>query len=264
MNEKQEIYIDMDDSGNLINNSKDIVFTYGGVFFLSLNEQEDFSRQYKALTNMIKFQYCKKISDNNLVKCNLCETTTKNIYSKKQCPELKSNMLDKKDRRRLINFIKKYNTSIAIIDNTKVNNSILSKKESRGRYKDYVIKREVKEIIKKLISQNKIDSLKPVKIIMNLDEQTTISNGYYDLKSSIIEELQYGIENFNYGITFPPILSDVEVEINYKNSYFYYPVQAADLIAGEVRHSYYNFIESKDFLKYKRRVNFLHTTIYLP
>ena len=37
------IYINMDDSGRLIKGEPDeLVFVYGGVFFLSLNQQENF------------------------------------------------------------------------------------------------------------------------------------------------------------------------------------------------------------------------------
>lgn len=59
-NKVQTIYINMDDSGRLIKGEPDeLVFVYGGVFFLSLNQQENFSRQYKALVDLIKPKYCK-------------------------------------------------------------------------------------------------------------------------------------------------------------------------------------------------------------
>ena len=54
-NNVENIYINMDDSGRLVKGEKEeLVFVYGGVFFLSLKEQEDFSRKYKALVNLIK------------------------------------------------------------------------------------------------------------------------------------------------------------------------------------------------------------------
>ena len=191
--DEQVIYINMDDSGRLVKGEpNELVFVYGGVFFLSLTEQENFSRQYKA-----------------------------------------------KD-------------------------SIFDSKASKGRFKDYIIKREVKKIVENLISQNRINSQQPVKLVLNLDEQSTVSNGYYDLESSIKEELQFGIMNYNYGISFPPILSSVRVNIKYKNSYYNYPVQAADLLVGEVRHAYYNYLQNNDFVAYKKRTNFLNTSIYLP
>lgn len=260
----QTIYINMDDSGQLVkNNPKELLFVYGGVFFLSLTDQENFSRQYKALVNTIKSKYCRDFQKDSSLNNTFC---TNHYYKncKYTCPELKSNMLESKDRRRLLNFIKKYDTSVAVVSNSKLKDYIFDSKASKGRFKDYIIKREVKKIIENLISQNRINSNKPVRLVLNLDEQSTLSNGYYDLESSIKEELQYGVMNYNYAISFPPILSYVEVKIKYRNSYYNYPVQAADLLVGEVRHRYYNYLQNNDFEFYKNKTNFLNTCIYLP
>lgn len=260
----QIIYINMDDSGRLVKGEpSELVFVYRGVFFLSLKEQENFSRQYKALVNLIKPKYCKNFkSDSTLDTTHCLSHSYQNC--KYICPELKSNMLLPKDRRRLLNFIKKYDTSVAVVSNYQLRDYIFDSKASKGRFKDYVIKREVKRIIENLISQNRINSKKPVILNLNLDEQSTISNGYYDLESSIKEELQFGIMNYDYGTNFPPILSSVEVKVKYKNSYYNYPVQAADLLVGEVRHCYYNYLQNQDFETYRKRTNFLNTSIYLP
>ena len=260
----QIIYINMDDSGQLIKgNPNELVFVYGGVFFLSQKEQENFSRQYKSLVNIIKAKYCKNFAKDNNLDDNFCLLHTSQ-NCKYTCPELKSNMLKPKDRRRLLNFIKKYDTAVAVVSNYKLKDYIFDSKASKGRFKDYVIKREVKRIIENLISQNRINSKQPVKLILNLDEQSTLSNGYYDLESSIKEELQFGVLNYDYGISFPPILDSVTVKVKYKNSYYNYPVQAADLLVGEVRHCYYNYLQNNDFENYKKKTNFLNTSIYLP
>lgn len=260
----QDIYINMDDSGRLVKGEPaELVFVYGGVFFLSLAEQENFARQYKALVDSIKPKYCSDFKKNNNIQSNFC-LTHNHQNCKYVCPELKSNMLEPTDRRRLLNFIKKYDTSVAVVSNHKVKDYIFDNKASKGRFKDYIIKREVKKIIENLISQNRIDSNSPVKLILNLDEQSTVSNGYYDLESSIREELQFGVLNYDYGISFPPILSSVTVKVKYKNSYYNYPVQAADLLVGEVRHCYYNYLQSQNFTIYRKKTNFLNTSIYLP
>ena len=261
---EQIIYINMDDSGRLVKGEpNELVFVYGGVFFMSLKEQEEFSRRYKALVNLIKPKYCKDFQSNTSLDENHC--VTHNYQNcKYTCPELKSNMLRPQHRRRLLNFIKKYDTAVAVVSNYQLKDYIFNSKASKGRFKDYIIKREVKKIVENLISQNRINSKQPVRLILNLDEQSTVSNGYYDLESSIKEELQFGIMNYDYGISFPPILSSVEIELNYRNSYYNYPVQAADLLVGEVRHAYYNYIQNNDFDAYRKRTNFLNTSIYLP
>ena len=259
----QNIYINMDDSGRLTDEPEEKSFVYGGIYFLSVEEQNKFINMYKNIVNQIKVKYCTFFYFDDQITKDFCYKHNYN-KCKYKCPELKSNNLKYADRKRLLKFIKKYSTSVVIVDNLKVHKNILQDKASKGRFKDYVIKRLVKEIIQNLVKENKINPNNPVNIILNLDEQTTVSNGYYDLKSSIKEELQYGIYNYNYSSFVLPILKNVNVYLNYKNSYLYFPVQAADLIVGDVRHKYYDFLKTNDFDKYKRDINFLKNKLYLP
>lgn len=263
LEDAQYLYINMDDSGQLVKNSpNELVFVYGGVYFLSLEEQENFTRQYRAIVNSIKPDYCKAFQRNNTLNKQHClYHNYRNCMYK--CPELKSSMLERADRRRLLNFIKKYNTSVAVVTNNNLRIPI-EDKATKGRYKDYVTKLEVKRIVQNLISQNRINPNKHLKIILNMDEQPTISNGYYELDKSIKEELQFGISNYDYGITFKPIVKSVDIKTSYKDSYYYLPVQAADLLVGEVRHRYYDYLQTQDFETYKKRTKFLDTSIYLP
>lgn len=260
----QEIYIYMDDSGQLTKNNPDqSLFVYGGVYFLSKQEADDFSRQYRSIVNSIKSKYCKDFSNDNNINKYFCITHNSNNCDYK-CPELKSSKLKSQDRRHLLNFIQKYNTSVVVVNNAKLKDYIFENKASVGRFKDYAIKREVKNIIEKLISENKINPNESVKIFLNLDQQTTISNGYYDLEHTIKEELQYGIFNQNYGIMYQPILSDVSIKIKYKDSYYTYNIQAADLLVGEIRHKYYNYLQHHNFELYKKQTSFLKNSLYLP
>lgn len=261
---EQIIYINMDDSGVLIKGKiDDPIFVYGGIIFLSKEEKDNFLRQYSALVNIIKPKYCTKLQNDNSINDNFCLTHYSRTC-KYDCPELKSSLLKNSDKRRFLNLIKNYHCSVAIVDNNKLYNSITKDKASKGRFKDYVVRRLVKEIIKQLISENQVNPDEPVKLILNLDEQSTKSNGYYDLKSGIIEELQYGIVNYNYDTFFTPILSNVEVEINHQDSYKSLCVQAADLIVGEIRHNRLNFLKNRDFSFYSKKTNFVNTIIYMP
>lgn len=261
---KQIIYMNMDDSGVLIKGKiDDPIFVYGGIIFLSKDEKDNFLRQYSALVNLIKAKYCVELKQDDSINSDFCLTHSKQ-NCKYNCPELKSSLIKNSDKRRFLNLIKNYHCSVAIVDNNKLYDSITKDKASKGRFKDYVIRRLVKEIIKQLISENQINPEIPVKIILNLDEQSTKSNGYYDLKSGIIEELKYGIVNYNYDTFFTPILSDVEVEVHHQDSYNSLCVQAADLIVGEIRHNRLSFLKNKDFCIYSKRTNFVNTIIYMP
>ena len=260
----QYIYMNMDDSGVLIKGkSDDPIFVYGGIIFLSKDEKDNFIRRYSALVNIIKSKYCSDLKKDDSISDNFCLTHYKQ-NCKYNCPELKSSLLKNSDKRRFLNVIKNYHCSVAIVDNNKLYNNIICDKASKGRFKDYAVRRLVKEIIKELISENKLNPDIPVRLILNLDEQSTKSNGYYDLKSGIIEELQYGIVNYNYDTFFRPILTSVEVEVHHQDSYNSLCVQAADLIVGEIRHNRLDFLKNRDFNVYSKKTNFVNTIIYMP
>ena len=169
----QLVYLNIDDSGKLVNNEK--VAVYAGLIFLSKSEKDKFITQYRSITKSIKCKYCK----DTLGKCN-------NTH----CPELKHNMLKNKHIRQLTNFIKKYSVLSCVINNDKIYPRIKEEKASRGRYLDFALKLLIKNTIKALIRENRINPNKPLKLILNIDEQTTKTNGYYNLKDGIIEELR--------------------------------------------------------------------------
>ncbi len=214
MNNIQEIYINLDDSGKLT--TKEQICVYGGLLFLSKKEKDKFITQYKSIINNIKCGYC-QICNNN-------------------CPEIKNTNIHKNDKRRLMNYIKKYYVVALVIKNKEVYSHITESKAAKGRFIDYSIRRMIKEIIKSLIKCNSIDPYKPIRLIINIDQQSTKSNGYYNLHDGLVEELKYGISNYNYLARINPIVfSDLEVKISYQDSGKSYVVQAADLLAGTIR-----------------------------
>ena len=89
--EKQIIYINMDDSGKLVDSER--VSIYAGLVFTSKQEKDKFITQYRSIVKDIKCKYCNE----DITICN----------SNKSCPELKHNMLKTKHIRQLMNYIKK-------------------------------------------------------------------------------------------------------------------------------------------------------------
>jgi len=217
MNEVQEVYINLDDSGKLT--TKEKISVYGGLVFLSKKEKDKFITQYRSIINNIKCNYCDKIGS-----CN------------KECPEIKNTNIEKNDKRRIMNYIKKYYVVALIIKNDNVYEHIKNSKAAKGRFVDYAIRRMIKEMIKSLIKCNSINPNKPIRLIINIDQQSTKSNGYYNLQDGLIEELKYGIINYNYASKINPIVySDLDVKVSYQDSGKSYVVQAADLLAGTIR-----------------------------
>ena len=244
---KQTLYINIDDSGKLVDTEK--VAIYAGLVFTSKKEKDRFITQYRSIVQNIKCKYCNQ----NIAICR----------SNKSCPELKHNMLKAKHNRQLMNYIKKYSTICCIINNDKVYPNIKADTASRGRFLDYALKLLIKETMKGLIKEKRINPNLPVKLVINIDEQTTKTNGYYNLKDSILEELKYGIFNYNYGYLNKPIInSDLEVNICYQKSDKSYLIQASDLIAGTVRKLFLN--NMKNTIEFSKRTSFINYRIFLP
>lgn len=223
MSKIQEIYINLDDSGKLT--TKERISVYGGLVFLSKKEKDKFITQYRSIIDSIKCNYCDSKKDS-------CDNN---------CPEIKNTNITSKDKRRIMNYIKKYYVVALVIKNDKVYDHIKSNKAAKGRFTDYAIRRMIKEIIKSLIKCNSIDPNNPIRIIINIDQQSTKSNGYYNLQDGLVEELKYGIVNYNYSSTINPIVhSELEIKVYYQDSGKSYVVQAADLLAGTIRRSVLN------------------------
>ncbi|MDO4376823.1 MAG: DUF3800 domain-containing protein [bacterium] len=227
---QQEVYINLDDSGKLT--SKEHICVYDGVVFLSKCEKDKFITQYKSIVESLKCKYC--------VVCN------------HNCPEIKNTNISKSDKRRIINYIKKYFVIALIIENDRIYKHIMMNKGAKGRFIDYSIRRLIKETIVILIKNRKINPYLSLKLIVNIDEQSTKSNGYYNLKDGLLEELKYGISNYNYSMKINPIIfSELDVKVTYQNSNKSYVIQAADLLAGTIRKNVLNNeIENSEFIDF--------------
>lgn len=219
-NGEQILYISLDDSGKLNNNERYLV--YAGLFFTDRKELEKFKIQYKKIRNEISKKECYKNID-----------------------ELKGHTLKNKDRLRLLRFVYKYSTAGLIVDNSKIiKDDILVSKDSKGRYRDYAIKLLIKEILIEQIKTKKIDSRKSLLLIINMDQESSKSNGRYRLDEGIYEELVKGIINYNYGFKTSPVLyNKLTVKIYSQNSKDSIIIQASDLVANNIWRSKINNLE---------------------
>ena len=243
-NNVQEIYINLDDSGKLTFNEK--ISVYGGLVFFSKKEKDKFITQYRSIINDIKCKYC------DIDNCN------------KKCPEIKNTNIKPSDKRRIMNYIKKYYVIALVVKNDDVYEHIKNKKAAKGRFTDYAIRRLIKETISSLVKSKGLNPNVSIKLIINIDQQSTKSNGYYNLHDGLIEELKIGFNNFNYSFQIKPILSgDLDIVISYQDSGKSYVVQAADLLAGTIRRkSLEALLNNKDI--YKELSEFVDFKIILP
>lgn len=230
---RQDIYINLDDSGKLT--SKETISVYGGLAFFSKAEKDKFITQYRSIINDIKCKYCAQ----NAGTCT------------EDCPEIKNTNIRPQDKRRLMNYLKKYYIVALVIQNKKVYSHIIESKSARGRFTDYALRRMIKGFILNMIKEKRIVSDQDLHLIINIDQQTTKSNGYYNLHDGLVEELKYGITNYDYGLQTTPILTGaLDVSLSYKDSGKSYVVQAADLLAGTIRRTAIDALsEDKDVFK---------------
>jgi len=246
MKEKQNLFILIDDSGKFNINETSCI--YGGLFFYSSNDYMNFINKYKSIIKSIKCNYCKQ----NNINCN------------KNCIEIKgTTRIKPNDNRRIFNLIKKQNNFGVFINNNKIYQNIINDKPSRGRFIDYAQKRIIKDIIAYSINNHLIDNNKPVNLYIKSDECTSKSNGYYNLKDSIYEELINGIINYDYSKIHKPLLNN-KLLIKYKtyNSKYHYGIQSADYVAHYLHSKYNDFINKG--IDITPTTNFIEVKLFLP
>lgn len=153
--------------------------------------------------------------------------------------ELKAANLGAKHKRSLFNVMRGYDAVALAVEINRVYDYILADKKSICRYKDYVLKRCVKNKLKRLIADGSISKDEDIAISIFIDEQLTATNGYYDLRDSVREELKHGVVNFDYGTQHTNVFNaDVFVEIKYCDSKYNYLIQASDILANRIWTSY--------------------------
>lgn len=229
----KNIYFYVDDSGVLHRNARNEYFIYAGYCFLGKEHREDAHRKYRTLSDKIKRGL--------------------HLHT-----EAKACHLEPKHKNKLYKIMRGYDSFSVAVRISELRSYVLDDKNSIHRYKDYALKRIIKEEVKKLLSLGKIDDREEIHIHIFVDEQNTATNGIYGLGDSVKEELAKGIMNFNYGTFYKPILHGrLFVDVTYCDSSKDYLIQACDILANRIWTSYYVRNE-------KLRILTDHTSLILP
>ena len=207
----------------------------------------NFINKYKSIIKSIR---CKYFKNKN------------NCY--KNCIEIKgTTKIKPSDNRRLFNLLKKQNNFGVFINNKMVRESIINDKASRCRFCDYAQKRIIKEIVLYSIRNNIIKPNQPLNLYIKSDECKTKSNGYYNLKDSIYEELVNGIINYDYSKFHEPILSNsLNVSLRIYDSKKHFGIQCADIISHYLHHQYYLFLTKQ--VDMSSTISFIEVKLFLP
>ena len=210
----QNLYIFMDDSGTLHKNEKSGWFVYAGFIFTDRQSLNSARRLYKKANKDIK------------------DATGRS-------DEIKAFGLSDKHKRSLYNSVRYCESFSVAVEISRLHDYVVNDKKSICRYKDYALKIALKRKVEKLIHARKISRTEPTTLHINVDEQLTATNGYYNLDSSILEEFKYGIYNWNYGTTHPNLFDgDLDVKLSYCVSDSNYMIQASDILANRIWNAY--------------------------
>jgi len=205
-----------DDSGVFHKTESSGYFVYAGYVFFNMNDSDSAKRKYKKALSELK----KSVDLEG---------------------EFKASSLNAKHKRSLHNSVREFDSLSIAVKLDRVYDHIINDKKSRGRYKDYILKRGIKSKLSEALKYERINADDDINLFIYIDEQQTATNGYYSLEASIKEELQYGIHNFDYGITHNRILNGaINVKVEYCDSKSNYLIQASDILANRVRASYFN------------------------
>jgi len=210
----QHVYFYFDDSGVLHPNAPERYFVYAGYVFIGKESKDDAIRKYRAV--------CQKIRDEI-----------------KSDGEIKAFGLSNRNKNRLYQILAKEESVGLTVDIEHVYSSILDNKKSIHRYKDYVLKMLVKEKLKELIFEQKINPNGSVALHIFVDEQPTSTDGFYKLRDTIYEEVKVGITNFQYNKRHAPLFnSSVKCDVTFVDSSKYPLVQASDILANRIWNSF--------------------------
>lgn len=205
------IYVYSDESGVFDKNHNDI-FVFGGLIVLGTDSKEEWSRRYSAVEKVLR--------------------------DKKECGkgfELKATNVTNSEKGKLFRSLNNCYKFGVIVNQNKVSNNIFDCKKSKQRYLDYAYKIAVKRALEKLIKDNIIEPKEIKRIYFYVDEHTTATNGCYELKEALEQELRYGTYNYNYSTFYHPIFTELnEVKLEFCNSKSKLLVRAADIVANKI------------------------------
>lgn len=203
------IYVYSDESG-VFDKAHNQYYVYGGLIFLSKESRDLANRKYIAVERQIAPNY-------------------------PAGTELKASVIDGKHKRRLFGITNGFIRFGGIIEQNNVNSGFFHHKKSKQRYLDYVYKLSLKNALLHLHDHSGLDLDLIERMIIYTDEHTTATDGIYELREAIYQELHIGTINYEYNKYFPPILNNLaDVDLKSCDSKKVALVRAADIVANSI------------------------------
>lgn len=206
------IFVYSDESGVLDKVHNDY-YVFGGLIFISESDRETYSRKYIA-------------AENNIRKSESIESPV----------EVKACNIKPKSKNKLYRSVADAERFGVVISQKQLtNDDLFSNKKTKQRYLDWAYKMAVKKKLEKMIAEGKIDPDAVESISFLVDEHSTATNGWYELRESLEKELKIGIWNFEHMAFHKPLFPKIKsVDLAYCNSSKKTLVRAADIVANHI------------------------------
>lgn len=206
------IYVYSDESGVLDKVHNDY-YVFGGLLFLSAAERDSTSRRFIAAERNVR--YSEGIPTFEEIKaCNIKTKSKNKLY-------------------RCISDTERF--GVVINQERLTNDALFSNKKTKQRYLDWAYKMAIRKKFEKMIADGTINPNDVESISFLVDEHSTATNGWYELRESLEKEFKIGMWNFKYMTFHEPLFPNIKsVNLQYCNSSKKTLVRAADIIANHI------------------------------
>lgn len=205
-----DLFIYSDESG-VFDKVHNEIFVYGGLIFLGKKDKDTFSRKYSVAEKAIR-------------------TGKYDIDT-----ELKACVISNKEKGKLYRSLNGAIRFGIIINQANVLDRIFQSKKDKQRYLDYAYKIGLKKAFQKLINEGKISANDINNIHIYNDEHNTATNGCYELREGLEQELKLGTYNQTYNKFFPPVFTGMNgVHLEFCDSSKFTLIRAADIVANRI------------------------------
>lgn len=207
------LYIYSDESGVLDKYHNDY-YVFGGVVFLSKDEKDNYARKYIAAEKNVRLS--EELDDRQ---------------------EVKGSVIQPKSKNKLYRCMRDAERFGAVVAQKKLDDMLFlnAHKKSRQRYLDWLYKMAVKTKLQKLIKDGIIIPDQVDAIDFYVDEHSTATNGYYELKESLEKEFQRGIWVYKYMTYHKPLFPRLRSTcVSFRDSSATSLVRSADIIANHI------------------------------
>ena len=207
-----EVFVYSDESGvfDYVHNP---YYVFGGVLFLSKDAKDISARKYIKAENDIR------------------------NATKYGSGEIKASTVSNKNKGKLFRSLNQEYRFGVIIDENKLNKEIFEEKKHKQRYLDYAYKIMFRRYLEFLIRVGTISKDEECHFHFFVDEHNTATDGKYELRESLEQELMYGTFNMNWQSFHQPVFTKKgTVDLAFCNSEKVTLVRAADIVANHIFH----------------------------